>query len=204
MDSQTHSNLSFRELKALRKDDLIRIVLNTQKQNFPESYCSVSNLNVKSNSQSPSQQCPAPLSFPTMKEYLSKAVSELKEELSLEFTDKMSHLSEEVVRLQSEVFALKKEVEASRTIAKSEILSELREQESRRSNLILFGAEEGNSDSTELGDFRKQDEKLLSNIKTVVKLPHDKIRSAFRLGKGKPDGHPGPLKVAFESPSERD
>lgn len=199
----SQSNFSARELKSLKKEDLIHLLLESQKKNISGSDRSVPNMETNNGLPSPAQQS-SPLTFATLKGCLSQAVSELKEELSLEFNDRMSHLSEEIVRLQSEVSALKNDIEASRSIAKSEILSELREQESRRCNLILFGAEESNTNSTDSDGTRKHDEELVSNIKSIVKLPHAKIRSTFRLGMRKPNGYPRPIKVVFDSTSERD
>ena len=183
----SQSNLTARELKCLKKDELIRLLLESQKKYISGFDYSASNLETNSGPSSPAHQS-SPLTFATLKGCLSQAVSELKEELSMEFNDRMSHLSEELIRLQSEVSALKNDIAASRSNVKSEILSELREQEGRRCNLILFGAEETITNSVDSDGSGNHDEELVSNIKSIVKLPHAKIRSTFRLGKRKPKG----------------
>ena len=117
------------------------------------SATSESKLHAKSGSPSFAvQSCDESISFQTLKTFISKAIKELKEELTLDFELQLSTLSAEVVSLREEVAALKAEACASSEGLKDQILSELREQESRKCNVMIFGAKEPESPDGSMAD----------------------------------------------------
>lgn len=59
------------------------------------------------------QSCEESISFSTLKTFISKAIMELKEELTLHFHHRFSSLSNEVESLREEIIALKAETCAS-------------------------------------------------------------------------------------------
>lgn len=184
----------------MKKDELIRLLVESQEDSSMKASAS-SDSKPPSDHRSPSsaaQSCEESITFPTLKTFISKAVMELKEELTLDFHHRLSSLSDEVEALRVEVAALKAEVNASKEGLRDEIFSELREQESRKCNAIIFGADEPDmSDTT--------DRQYLSNLSVALGVSKPNFKSFFRLGSRRSHAsRPRPLKIVFESQHERD
>ena len=193
--------LSHKEMKAMKKDELIRLLTESQERSLLES--AKSSVCDEENPTSQQQVSDETISFQTLKSYLSKAVMELKEELSLDFNQRFATISAEVLTLREEVASLKNEIDATHEKIKSEILNELHERESRKNNVMIFGAKE--QDGTSSMDVRENDRKYLTSLTKTLGMSQCKFHTFFRLGSLKNRNfHPRPLKLCFESHLERD
>ena len=198
--------LSAKEMKSMKKEELVRLLLQSQENSLlVMSKLEESKCNIISTASSPIIECNNDyISFPTLKSFLSKAIMELKEELTLDFNRRVETLSAKVLALHDGIASLKREAEASREKLKSDFLSEMRDQEVRRKNLMIFGASESLSASS--GDVRENDKHCLSLLSATLDLPMSNIRSFFRLGSRRHgnNSRPRPIKVVFETELGRD
>jgi hypothetical protein len=205
MSLRQSSTFTVKELKSLKKDELINLLMESQASNSsPASHLKGLNMSLTDTPQALAIQSNSkdePLHFSTLKIYITNAIMELKEELSRDYNDKLSSLSEDVICLREEVVSLRKELEASRVVARAEVLTELQEQERRRNNVLIFGAQECASDSP--AEVKTNDDAFLLRLKTTLGLPQSKIQSFFRLGVKRAHSRPRPLKIIFDSKSEQ-
>lgn len=84
---------------------------------------------------------------------------------------------------------------------KSQMLDELRDVESRKRNVMIFGMEEL-PDPTSTDAIRKQDSQVLSDLCSSFGISSPRVCGSFRLGRR--HSLPRPLKVQFETASARD
>ena len=190
-----------KEFKSMKKDELIRLLVESQENSLKRASAG-SDSKPLTDHRSPSsaaQSSEESISFPALKSFISKAVMELKEELTLDFQHKLTSLSNEVESLRAEVAVLKAEKNASIEGLKDEILTELREQEGRKCNAMIFGAKE-----TDVM-FGTSDKQYLSNLSAAMGVSKPSFRSFFRLGSRRShESRPRPLKIVFEDQHERD
>lgn len=73
---------------------------------------------------------------------MSNAVKELKDELSLEFNQKVTNLTSDVHTLHAEISSLKSEFVAMRENLKADLLIDMRDIDSRNKNVMILGLEE--------------------------------------------------------------
>ena len=195
--SASSSNFSYKTLNSLKKDQLIKLILEQQKD-ASKSECftdGADSLNTSSRVLSPNAHSSDLMSVSTVKSFIVDAVRELKEELTLDFNQRFSSLSEEVTRLRSDVDIFSKEFYTYREAIKADLLSELKELERRKNNAIIFGLPESSSSLSE--DLQNQDSKLLEDLNKKMNLPSDCVKTFFRLGKKANGRRPRPLKVVF-------
>ena len=124
--------------------------------------------------------------FPLLKSYLSKTILELKEELTLDFNDRIATLSVQVTALRDEVAYLRKDAEVSYIKIKSDLMTDLNDQEKRKCNLMIFGAHE--AESSDSSDIREKDEIFLKNLASTLGELDCKFKSHFRLGAARKNG----------------
>ena len=126
--SASSSNFSYKTLNSLKKDQLIKLILEQQKD-ASKSECftdGADSLNTSSRVLSPNAHSSDLMSVSTVKSFIVDAVRELKEELTLDFNQRFSSLSEEVTRLRSDVDIFSKEFYTYREAIKADLLSELK------------------------------------------------------------------------------
>ena len=192
------SMLSLKDLKAMKKSDLIQLVVEAQ-ENSPRIPSSVKN---SQSFPSGDEDSSDTISFSVLKTFISTAIRELKEELTLDFDQRLSALSSEVVSLRNEVASLKAETFTTNEVLKAEVLSEVRDQESRKCNLMIFGAQGPQSFSS--SEAKVEDSQYLTDLGAALGLTMGVTqvspRSHFRLGRRRPfEKRPRPLKLIFDS-----
>ena len=188
-----------KDLKAMKKNDLIQLVVEAQ-ESSPRMSCSVKKRQISPTCSD--ENCCDTITFPALKSFISTAIMELKEELTLDFEQRLSALSSEVVSLRNELASLKMEAGTNNEGLKAEVLSEIRDQESRKCNLIIFGAQEPQSSSS--SEAKIEDSQYLADLGAALGLAAGvtqfSLRSHFRLGRKRPhQTHPRPLKLIFNS-----
>ena len=127
--SASDSNFSYKTLSSLKKDQLIKLILEQQKDGL-KNECDAdgaASLNTSSRVLSPNTHSSDLMSVSTVKSFIVDSVRELKEELMLDFNQRFSSLSEEVTRLRSDVDTFSKEFYTYPDVMKADLLSELKE-----------------------------------------------------------------------------
>lgn len=192
---------SERDLKALKKDELIRLVIDYQ--NSPSSCRPSGTPNSSSRGRSSLGQVtssPAQiLDTSNLKEIIktavAEAVRELKSELKNDYTtlvlETEKKFATELSNLRQEVESLRAKLDTTFRNAEHEFLRDLRETEDRKQNILIFGVPECDHSSPSV---RKD-----SDISKVMTLARELgvnqllFKNIFRLGK--PSDRPRPIKL---------
>lgn len=208
-------SLNVKDLKALKKDDLIRLLMDLQKQEAITPVPSANHVAIKdtkSRSFSPefdSQRITSPFSLDSsflvsqIKTAVSEAVHELKTELRMEYKAQLADLecrfSEKFGNLNQEFATFKEQINLSLRKIESDFLLELQDSEQRNRNVMIFGLPE-NEDSSP--DERKRSDlnrvKLLASELGICNL---QVQGVVRLGRV--GEKPRPIKVTGLSPAQR-
>lgn len=196
-------DLSAKDLKLLKKEELIRLILKTRNLNSP-------NTNKEGNQEdSMSSPMPSVVSHSTewfsdkIKSAVFEAFQLLKAELHQEVEAKMNRIEEkftsQIETLQSEIASVKMRVEDSVISLEKDFLYDLRDKEQRKENIMVFGLQESNASSAT--DSKKDDLALMESLSSKLGVPHLKIKHCFRLGRR--DDRSRPLKVICHDPQQR-
>ena len=202
---------TFKELESLKKDDIIRLLLEAQAKDSPSVTSGVGSGGDDSQA-SPKQQssCPFPLSddkpsdwiIAQIKTAVVEAVHDLKTELRLEYQARLKELdkkfSSELSSIRSEMTNLNNKVESKLKNFGQEVLNDLRETENRRNNLMIFGLKEDNSVAS---DNKDADLRSIGRLSSALGVNDMKIQICHRLGRR--GFKPRPLKVFCSDLSQR-
>ena len=170
--------LSAKEMKALKKEELIRLLLESQEKSR-SMINEVEEFKINSTAAPSSPPCSENeqevISFQTLKSFLSRAIMELKEEITLDINHRLESVSAEMLVLREEVASLKREAAISREKANTVILSESREQEVK-SDLKM--------------EFRKEYAEVVASVKAgfqaeILSLKAETAQMRSDLQKGK-------------------
>ena len=133
-----------------------------------------------------------------------EAVHDLKTELRLEYQAQLNEINKkfslELDSIRSDLASLKNRSESRLQNVEVELLHELKDSESRKNNLMIFGLSENNSldKSTDKKEADLSSIRLLSSALGINDL---KIHSCLRLGR--PGGKPRPIKIVCPDSSQR-
>ena len=138
---------------------------------------------------------------------LEKDVSNVKTDIA-DVKNKQHETDQEVSELTTKVQGLSKKVDDNTSNTKSSVMSEMKNREMRKNNLIVLGLNEpptvnGESRASVL---KKEDallDKLLTELKLNVNEVKNKIKYRKRLGEKKTD-YQRPLLLSFKDQSMRD
>ncbi len=138
---------------------------------------------------------------------LEKDVSTVKTEIAT-VKNKQGETDKSVSELTTQVQGLSKKVDDNTSNTKSSVMSEMKNREMRKNNLIVLGL---NEPSTVTGESRdsvmKKEDVLLDKVVTELKLNIDEVKSKIkyrkRLGEKKAD-YQRPLLLSFKDQSMRD
>ena len=215
MASQRNSEFLPKDLRALKKDQLIRIIQESQNKAYSpdlerRSEKKVETDAVKSSNKSPkSSMLPGNEAGSTgwllaqIKVSVVEAVQELKSELRQEYKallkDLDDKLSTKINEVQSEVNALKYHVDSSIENFEKPFLNDLRETEHRKNNVMIFGLKENNASSP--SDCSDDDRDRITCLSSELGVSDLKIAGCFRLGRR--SSRPRPIKVTCHSSEQR-
>ena len=215
MTSQRSSDFLSKDLKALKKDQLIRIIQDSQsKENSPDGgRRNRKNVDVdaaKSSSRSPKCSM-TPVSDAGSMEWLLaqikasvvEAVQELRTELRQEYKallkDLENKFADEIKVVQNEMDALKNRINFFIENFEKDILNDLRETENRKNNVMIFGLKESNASSP--SDCTDDDIARITHLSSELGVTNLQIGNCFRLGRR--STRPRPIKVTCQNSKQR-
>lgn len=216
MTSRRNSDPQSKDLKALKKDQLIRIIQESQsKDNSPNSSkrnsktveadatkssfqfpkCSMSML--------PDNEAGMGWLLAQIKESVVEAVQELKTELRQEYKTLLKGLedkfTEKINDIQNDMNAIRNRVDAYFVNFEKEVLNDLRETEQRKDNVMIFGLKESNASSS--SECIDHDMAHITRLSSELGVSHLQIGGCFRLGRR--SSRPRPIKVICQSSRQR-
>ena len=203
MSNANISTATAKDLKALKKDDLIRLIINTRDSQIlkpnksPLSSIDVPNVSVSSQSPQLSFRCPHDESalITQIKSAVSEAIHSLRCELRLEYEARICELEnkfhKEIESLRESFDQLKKETKSSLKDTEIEVLRDLHEGELRKNNIMIFGMRE--SDSASASEQKEQDRRNVEMLSGELGVDDLHFESLIRLGK--PSDKPRPIKL---------
>ena len=202
MSSPRKDTYSAKDLKNLKKDDLVRMILKIQNENLQNVLHAVTGRE-ESPSANPSSSSWLLLKI---KEAVVEAVKEIKEDLENDYQRKLESVEEKFTTklniLESEVESLKMEMKSSVSKVGQEVLHDIRESTERKNNIMVFGLQE--SDKTSESGRREDDVLLLKSLSSKLGVPNLKINNIFHLGRPATEStRPRPLKITCECSQQR-
>ena len=137
-----------------------------------------------------------------VKTVVVEAVSELKNELRLEYQallkDLERRVSVEINSLRKEISTFQDNVRNQVMSLEKELLSDFQEAELRKNNVMIFGLKECNSLAS---DGKDEDLKSVKSLSAELGVRDFQIRQCYRLGRR--GAKPRPLKVTCDRPQQR-
>ncbi len=186
------ANLSTKDLRGLKKEDLVRLVVDYQNANPPSQKqrrsVGVTHDNLtKTGAPTPSQppEGNAAVDMSVIKKIIVEAVNEIKTELRLEYMgllkDLRNEFRQELESIRHEFDEHKKVTDSSLRNIESELLQDMREAELRKNNVMIFGLEESHGELPE--DRKKADVKKLEHLASKIGVKLNESMNAIRLGR---------------------
>lgn len=219
MASQKPISKSSKDLKLLKKDELVRLLLESN-----QSFDSPSSNNSKSSKAkstiSKDHRCSTPTTFTSNQEAISanvvsealvaqvkaavvEAVSDLKAELRLEYKKLLCEMDEKFTReidsLRSELYSFQKSASIQLTNLEKDLLRDFQEAELRKDNIMIFGLKESGCSSSP--NCKSDDLQSVESLASELGVTELKVRHCHRLGRR--GVRPRPLKVTCDRPHQR-
>jgi HPt (histidine-containing phosphotransfer) domain-containing protein len=204
------SFFSTKDLKAMKKDDIIRLFLDSQKSasltsdndcNSPECPYKRSS-KVSSEGHIHHDALPDVL-LGQIKATVVEAVHQLKSELRNEYEAKLREtdmrLSHEINSLRTEFLAYQNKFNNQFKEVEKEFLRDLQESELRKDNIIIFGLKE--SDATTAEACKNHDLEAIKTLSAELGVNELDVRQCFRLGRR--SERPRPIKVTCRQRQQR-
>ena len=222
--SKHSSDASHKDLQALKKSDLIRLILDLRKSissvpvdkssgplsgshsgDISLQQSSVEDGPVGHSSPALSGSCSDSSAFMAqIKSAVTDAIKDLKSELRLEYqsalADQELRFSKEVLALREEINCLKNKIEQASKDIETDVLRDLRDAEYRKKNLILFGIPE--CVSSVPSERKESDFRAVQLLSSALGVKDIHFKNAFRLGK--PRDRPRPIKLIGLSYQQRE
>ena len=200
-------NLTPKELKAMKKDELVRLVISMRDSNTPPQK---RKLSLSENSDNLTRVTPSPssdrvsLNISEIKSAVFEAVNDIKTELRFEFMTMLKDLKDEftteIVKIRDELQDHKMKNNSSLQDVESEFLRDIQDVESRKNNLMIFGIMESDEKSI---DLRKQsDLKKIERLAAEINVQFSEPQSVIRLGRI--SDKPRPIKLVGLSSKTRE
>lgn len=190
MATKSSNILSPRELKTMKKDDLIRLVLKAREGESPQNVRTVNSQPSKSRSSLGSNGTLGTdfdVDWLTMqiKSAVQEAVQDIKTELRAEyqalFKDMSEKFTNDISNLQSEIDNLKAKLESQAHSLEKEFLHDMRDTEMRKDNIMIFGLTE--SAVTSASESKENDLNLIRKLAESIGVVGVDITDCFRLGR---------------------
>ncbi len=204
------TNLSTKDLKSLKKEDLVRLVVNLQNTNssLQRQRRSLSETSDKSSRASVSASSAMPegtFDICDIKRTIIEAVKDIKTELRSEYISLLKDLKDdfrhEMENMRSEMREQKQKFDSSLREMESELLRDMQEADLRKSNLMVFGVEESPMEEA-IGDRKRCDAKKVELLACHIGVKLGEPVNAIRLGRiGE---KPRPIKLIGLSSPTRD
>ena len=205
--SQQKSFLSSKDLKLLKKDELISLVLESHNADkpsvIPKGKLSQTPKTKNNTTMTPSKTDQMEL-MTQIKKAVFEAVSDLKAELRIEYQallrDVEAKFESEIDALKRENSALKKSFSSKCDELEREFLNDLHEKDMRKDNVMIFGLQE--STGSTLSVCKDDDLKAIKLLSSEIGVVDLNIRQCIRLGRR--GERPRPLKVTLDSQKRND
>lgn len=208
MSFRRNTDLSPRELKSLKKEDLIKLVLKNKEKESPQVARPLTSTNLlhekrSSLAASSCSDLDVDLLTSKIKCAVMEAVQDLKAELRAEyeiiFKEQNDKFTGEIERLQKEVSDLRVQIESQSSCLEKEFLHDMRDSELRKNNIMIFGLKE--SDSPTFEQNKKDDLNLIQKLASELNITGFDMSDCVRLGKR--GEKPRPVKVTCRVSSQR-
>lgn len=194
-----------RELKGLKKDELVRMVLKLQcsDQTGKRNEQPLTGSIIEDNSHLhkpllgyPSDKNSIPHFASEIKSAMMEAVNEIKMELRSEYMgllkDMRNEFTSELENVREEIRNQRKMFETSMRDMEAEFLNDLQESELRKNNVMIFGLKESQTESNT--DRKEEDLKQIENLAKEIGVHFfAPPQNCIRLGK--PGTKPRPIKL---------
>ena len=192
-------DFSQKELQSLKKNELIRLVIDLHNSTNSQPSDSLDSLpGFPARRTSPQESTSDGIRCPSnsfrdessslvaqIKSAVTDAVRDLKSELRLEYQSALAEqehrFSKEVIALREEIVCLKNKIEQTGQDLEAEFLRDLRDAELRKKNLILFGVNE--SVSSTPSERKEADFRAVKMLASELGVNDLHFQNAFRLGK---------------------
>lgn len=212
--AKRNSSFSSKELKSFKKDELIRLVLESQDLVKAQTNAGLASTTGPKGRlpRTPNKSSELPLMsteffqaelVAKVKSAVLEAVSDLKSELRLEYrallNDAEAKFSSELESLRQENKALQASLNRQIMDFEKEVLRDRQEFVMRKDNLMIFGLKE--SAATELSDCKKDDLRALELLSSSLGVRSFEIQDCIRLGRR--GDRPRPLKIRCRHPQQR-
>lgn len=212
MASRKNSDPALKDLRTLKKDQLIRIIEESQKKTSSPDVDKRNRRSLETEDtrypKMPSKCIPNSEAetgsigwlLEQIKTSVTEAVQELKTELRQEYKALFKSLEDdfkrEIENVHLEIKTLKMKVDASINNFEKEFLNDMRESEFRKNNIMIFGLKESTDSTSEAND-----EAQITDLSAELGVPNLKVQRCFRLGRR--SSKPRPVKVICENPKQR-
>lgn len=210
--SQKDADLSPRELKSLKKEELIRLVLKAKEKESPKVSRSLTSGTTSSSTGNRSSLGASSCTRPDhdvdwlmmkIKTAVVEAVQDLKSELRAEYDTKFRDMNEkfskEIENLQTEISELRFNFQLQSKSLEKEILHDMRDTEMRKDNIMMFGLNESNAPT--LSEGKECDLKLIQKLASELGVHNFEVSDCFRLGRR--GQKPRPVKVTCRFSHQR-
>ena len=199
-----------KELKSLKKEDLIRLLVDS-KNSTSSPICHKASGSANNtpmffrNSDSglaSSDTLPDGI-LAQVKAAVIDAVHDLKNELRLEYQallrDLEQKFSHQIESLRSETLALQNKIDSQFKNFETEILRDIQDTEQRKDNLIIFGLKE--SEASSFSECKEADTNAIQSLSSELGVPDLQISRFYRLGRR--GSKPRPVKMTCTQPEQR-
>lgn len=209
MSAKKNPDLSEKDLKSLKKEELIRIILKGKDSGTP--------FVVRAQRQFEASQTRSPslsggnsrpdidVDWLTLqiKTAVVEAVQSVKSDLQAEYKAKYdeikSELGNEIAELRLEVNNLKSQINIQAKNLEKEFLNDMRETDVRKNNVMLFGLQESNAQLS--SDCKEHDLNLIQKLASELGVNNVEVSDCHRLGRR--SEKPRPVKVTCRSLNQR-
>lgn len=212
MASKRISSYTSKQLMSFKKDQLVSIILDSQKTNSPRLSTGTKKVKThvsgrESKDLTEDSITPSEFSTEVIKAQIKTAVvdavqdfkSELRKEHEINIRNLEEKFSSEISSLQNEVTDLKKQINISIKNVEKEFLQDLHETEDRKDNIMIFGLEESGSSTPSAG--KKDDLSAINCLSSQLGIHHFEVSNFFRLGRA--SNKPRPLKITCKDKHQR-
>ena len=136
---------------------------------------------------------------PSVVEAVQDLKTELREEYKALLKDIDDRFSNKIKNIQDEMVNLKNRVDSSIRNFENEFLNDLRENEQRKDNVMIFGLKE--SEASSPSSCADDDIARITHLSSNLGVPDLQIGSCFRLGRR--SSRPRPIKLVCRSSKQR-